>query len=56
MSRKIIQLAVATSDDTNDVYALCDDGSVWVLIDNAYTLSPEKAWRRVNTDDVTDMP
>jgi hypothetical protein len=32
MNRKIIQIAISNQRETKDrIYALCDDGSVWVM-------------------------
>jgi hypothetical protein len=51
LKRKIIQLAVTES---NDLYALCDDGTVWVLMWPPEETNPKfKKWKLLNIDDVT---
>jgi hypothetical protein len=43
MKRKIIQICTSVINDTEAVYALCDDGTVWCL-----TWSHPSQWDRMH--------
>jgi len=45
-NRKIIQIAVCESDDKHSLYALCDDGTLWI---QCYRRKKDK-WGELFTD------
>lgn len=58
MTRKIVQIAVSPDPDATDgVYALCDDGTLWM---GYYDICSTRQWQwsRIDTSMVTgvDLP
>jgi hypothetical protein len=52
-ARRIIQFQVYGSNSSTEIYALCDDGSLWR---RGFTPAGQIAWLRVDTSTVTDSP